>query len=214
MSEVKLKFEPSDIRSQGDYAKCSLGVFHIIPMADGTFAVTDHRGRSLGPFAHYIDAVDAANGVHRRALLGEAEKALAASEGREPKALPFNIFYDPQPTLPGRLPDELPYKLHCGRAKVGAFMNRQDAELFRDQVLPALGTMAKVPDPDQDRILSDGFPDGWHVQDRPSEHTALLCAPSEMFGAQCVCLKPGAISTDNWLATAREIAHSMVRKEN
>lgn len=62
-----------------------------------------------------------------------------------------------------------------------------------------------------DRILKDGFPDGWFVQDRLDENVALLIrpVPGSWLGSVCLCLRPKAITTDDWLPTAREIAHSV-----
>lgn len=59
-----------------------------------------------------------------------------------------------------------------------------------------------------DRIIKEGFPEGWYIQDRPGENIALLCRAREsvMGGPVCICLRPGAISTDRWLPTARLIA--------
>lgn len=62
-----------------------------------------------------------------------------------------------------------------------------------------------------DRILREGFPEGWFVQDRLDDNVALLVrpAPGSFFGTYCLCLRPKAISTDDWLPTARMIAHSV-----
>lgn len=62
-----------------------------------------------------------------------------------------------------------------------------------------------------DRILREGFPEGWFVQDRLDENVALLVspAPGSFLGTYCLCLRPKAASTDEWLATARMIAHSV-----
>lgn len=57
-----------------------------------------------------------------------------------------------------------------------------------------------------DRIIKDGFPDGWYVQDRLDENTALLCRSRDLLGPSCICLRPRATATDDWLATARLIA--------
>jgi hypothetical protein len=62
-----------------------------------------------------------------------------------------------------------------------------------------------------DRILREGFPEDWFVQDRLDENVALLVSPAagSFFGTYCLCLRPKAISTDEWLPTARMIAHSV-----
>jgi hypothetical protein len=60
-----------------------------------------------------------------------------------------------------------------------------------------------------DRVIREGFPDGWFVQDRIKSGEALLCRPHMTFGATCVCLRPGAITTDEWLPTARRIANAL-----
>lgn len=61
-----------------------------------------------------------------------------------------------------------------------------------------------------DRIISEGFPEGWFVQDRPDERTAVLVAPPGLrdyaAGGKAVCLKPRLLSTDEWLPVARSIA--------
>lgn len=57
-----------------------------------------------------------------------------------------------------------------------------------------------------DRIIKDGMPEGWFIQDRLDSNEALLCAPSLNFGSQSICRRPRAISTDDWLPTARRIA--------
>lgn len=59
-----------------------------------------------------------------------------------------------------------------------------------------------------DRIIRDGFPDRWFVQDRLDEKVALLCTetPGMWPGSTCICLKPAAITTDEWLPIARQIA--------
>lgn len=58
-----------------------------------------------------------------------------------------------------------------------------------------------------DRLITDGFPARWYVQDRLDEGTALLCRETDMWpGNVCICVRPNAISTDDWLKTARRIA--------
>lgn len=61
-----------------------------------------------------------------------------------------------------------------------------------------------------DRVIREGFPEGWFVQDRIKSGEALLCAPHITFGSRCICLRPGALTTDEWLPTARRIAKAMV----
>lgn len=60
-----------------------------------------------------------------------------------------------------------------------------------------------------DRVIREGFPEGWFVQDRLKSGEALLCAPHITFGSTCICIRPGAITTDEWLPTARRIAKAM-----
>ena len=61
-----------------------------------------------------------------------------------------------------------------------------------------------------DRIILDGFPVGWFVQDRLDEDTALLCVQGTTWiGNNCVCVRPRAITTDLWLPQARRIAHAV-----
>jgi hypothetical protein len=65
-----------------------------------------------------------------------------------------------------------------------------------------------------DRIITDGFPDGFHVQDRRAENEALLVAAVDWaaspVGHVCVCLRPKLKTTDDWLPIARAIASSLV----
>jgi hypothetical protein len=61
-----------------------------------------------------------------------------------------------------------------------------------------------------DRVIREGFPEGWFVQDRIKSGEALLCGPHITFGSTCICLRPGAITTDEWLPTARRIANALV----
>jgi hypothetical protein len=60
-----------------------------------------------------------------------------------------------------------------------------------------------------DRVIREGFPEGWFVQDRIKSGEALLCRPHFTFGSTCVCLRPGAITTDEWIPTARRIAAAL-----
>ncbi len=61
-----------------------------------------------------------------------------------------------------------------------------------------------------DRDIREGFPEGWFVQDRIASGEALLCGPHITFGSTCICLRPRAITTDEWLPTARRIATALV----
>lgn len=67
-----------------------------------------------------------------------------------------------------------------------------------------------------DRILTEGFPDGWYVQDRLDDDVALLIQPlpGTFFGSGCLCLRPKAASTDEWLPTARLIAAAIQSMRN
>jgi hypothetical protein len=68
-----------------------------------------------------------------------------------------------------------------------------------------------------DRYITDGFPEGWHVQDRLDDNTALLCRTGNaQFGLAlnvCVCVRPRAISTDEWIPTAMRLAHGYARAD-
>lgn len=62
-----------------------------------------------------------------------------------------------------------------------------------------------------DEVHSEGFPDGWIVQDRLDEGVTLLCkrvgwpVPAYV----CICLRPKSISTQDWLPVARKIAEGL-----
>jgi hypothetical protein len=60
-----------------------------------------------------------------------------------------------------------------------------------------------------DRIIRDGFPPKWFVQDRLDSNEALLLRRSDFAfgGSVCICTRPRAIPTDEWLTLARIIAH-------
>lgn len=60
-----------------------------------------------------------------------------------------------------------------------------------------------------DRIITEGFPEGWFVQDRIGENHALLCRKADfsISGSICICTRPRAMKTDDWLLTAQIIAH-------
>lgn len=62
-----------------------------------------------------------------------------------------------------------------------------------------------------DEIHPEGFPDGWHVQDRLDEGVALLCRQISypIPGNACICLRPKSISTRDWLPVARKIAEGL-----
>lgn len=65
----------------------------------------------------------------------------------------------------------------------------------------------------EDGIIADGFPEGWFVQDRPDENTALLVMPTLGWpGSACLCLRPKLVPTDEWVHLARETAWSMSRR--
>lgn len=63
----------------------------------------------------------------------------------------------------------------------------------------------------EDRAIREGFPKGWYVQDRLKEDRALLVCPSfgSLNGERCLCVRPRAISTEDWLPTARAIAAAL-----
>lgn len=60
-----------------------------------------------------------------------------------------------------------------------------------------------------DRIISEGFPEGWYIQDRICQNEALLCRKSDFAfgGSVCICTRPRAMPTDEWVRTAQIIAH-------
>lgn len=60
-----------------------------------------------------------------------------------------------------------------------------------------------------DEIVTEGFPEGWFVENRLQENEALLCRKSDfaLDGWICICARPKAIPTAAWLSTARIIAH-------
>jgi len=59
-----------------------------------------------------------------------------------------------------------------------------------------------------DRLIKDGFPANWYVVDRPDANEALLCRKSEMAigGSVCICTRPRATATEQWLPVARILA--------
>ena len=61
-----------------------------------------------------------------------------------------------------------------------------------------------------DRIIKDGFPDRFYVQDRICQNAAILCCEGGMFGSNALCVRPRAMTTDDWLPDARRIAHGYV----
>ncbi|NTF17172.1 hypothetical protein G6L37_01850 [Agrobacterium rubi] len=85
---------------------------------------------------------------------------------------------------------------------------------FEKWVSESIERTRQYPDNDHagqcDRVISEGFPQGWFVQDRQSERTAVLVAPPGLrdyaAGGKAVCLKPRLLSTDEWLPVARGIA--------
>lgn len=59
-----------------------------------------------------------------------------------------------------------------------------------------------------DRIIRDGLPSGWMIQDRLRDNVALLCREAG-FGFSrwvCICLRPRLMSTEAWLPIAARIA--------
>jgi hypothetical protein len=62
-----------------------------------------------------------------------------------------------------------------------------------------------------DRIISKGFPVGWFLEDRPGAGGTLLCRRSELAfgGVVCVCTKPRATPTAQWVLTAQIIAYGV-----
>lgn len=60
-----------------------------------------------------------------------------------------------------------------------------------------------------DRIIREGFPEGWYIQDRICENHALLCRESDFAigGSVCICTRPRATKTDDWILTAQIIAN-------
>ncbi len=67
-----------------------------------------------------------------------------------------------------------------------------------------------------DRILEDGFPKGWYVEDRLDSNEALLIRKSDFAfgGALCICTRPRAMPTDEWVPTAQIIAHGFEAENN
>jgi hypothetical protein len=64
-----------------------------------------------------------------------------------------------------------------------------------------------------DRILSDGFPERYYIQDRICQDQALLCVRRDFgMGSLCLCTRPRAMSTDDWLDCARMLAHGFEAK--
>jgi hypothetical protein len=61
-----------------------------------------------------------------------------------------------------------------------------------------------------DRIIDDGFPENFFIQDRLDTNEALLCVRTKSYigigGPICLCLRPKAITTDEWIPTARILA--------
>ena len=63
-----------------------------------------------------------------------------------------------------------------------------------------------------DVIHTDGFPNGWLVQER-DEYEALLCfqdpCPSIWRAPRCFCRKPRLVKIEEWLPTAKIIAAAL-----
>jgi hypothetical protein len=58
-----------------------------------------------------------------------------------------------------------------------------------------------------DIVITDGFPEGWGVQERPDGAPAILFCTTGM-GRSSICNRPSLMSTEAWLPTARKIANS------
>ncbi|CAM3717628.1 MULTISPECIES: hypothetical protein [Phaeobacter] len=67
-----------------------------------------------------------------------------------------------------------------------------------------------------DRIIKDGFPDGWFIQDRICQNEALLCRRSDFSpgGITCICTRPRAMETDDWVLHAQIIAFGFEAENN
>ncbi len=63
------------------------------------------------------------------------------------------------------------------------------------------------------RVITDGFPKGWFVEDRTGENTAVLVAPNHSdsgeLAGNAICMRPPLVSTEEWLAVAHRIAREM-----
>jgi hypothetical protein len=59
-----------------------------------------------------------------------------------------------------------------------------------------------------DAVITDGFPEGWGVQDRSGDVPAILFCTTGM-GSSSICNRPSLMSTEAWLPTARKIANSL-----
>lgn len=59
-----------------------------------------------------------------------------------------------------------------------------------------------------DRIIKEGLPKGWYIQDRMTENVALLVkeTPGLWPGSTCICLRPKAMDTDKWVPIASLLA--------
>lgn len=66
-----------------------------------------------------------------------------------------------------------------------------------------------------DRIISDGFPDGRFLEDRPGAGEAPLCRRYQLAfgGAVCGRTRPRTTPTEQWVLTAQIIVHG-VEAEN
>ncbi|WP_037253249.1 hypothetical protein [Roseobacter sp. SK209-2-6] len=67
-----------------------------------------------------------------------------------------------------------------------------------------------------DRIIREGFPDGWFIQDRICQNEALLCRKSDFStgGLTCICTRPRAMDTDDWVLHAQIIAFGFEAENN
>ena len=57
-----------------------------------------------------------------------------------------------------------------------------------------------------DVIHSEGFPKGWHIQERSAAEALLVRRTGKWPGTTTVCLKPFAIPLGDWMPTAQLIA--------
>lgn len=81
-------------------------------------------------------------------------------------------------------------------------------------VLDALVEVEDSVAPDGgNRVITDGFPKGWFVEDRPGDNTAVLVAPNHSdsgeIAGNAICMRPPLVSTEEWLAVAWRIAREM-----
>jgi hypothetical protein len=68
-----------------------------------------------------------------------------------------------------------------------------------------------------DKIITDGFPAGWFIQDRICQNEALLCRKSDFSPVSrsiCICTRPRAMDTADWILTAQIIAFGFEAENN